>query len=111
MKKNDVDISSIAITNEAYQFKKREIKSKYDQVFESLEPNKRLKMPSSEVSTVSKALRAWLKRRGLPDNVKIVAKCEDGMGGVWWFNEPKQKAAAKQSAPKTAWVGLIKKAA
>lgn len=99
-----IDVSTLRISDEPYIDGRADQKTKYDEFFASVKPNKRIVCPSGKANGLASSFRKWLTKHGEKSPlVKSRETCEDGHGGVWWVKE-----AVK---PATVWCALEKKAA
>lgn len=57
--------------------------SKYEQVFQKLQPGQCIKCETRHAHAVSNAMRAWQKRRGLKWVTKTTPDYGDGFGRVF----------------------------
>lgn len=98
-----IDPSSLSIVDEPYEDGRSIVKSKYDGVFGSLNPNQRLACPAGTASRIGAQLKKWLSARGEKDPVvRAKERCKDDRGGVWWIKEvPAVTVATAWKTPDT----------
>lgn len=100
----NIDVASLRISDDEYSDGRATQKTKYDEFFASVKPNKRIVCPAGKSGGLASSFRKWLIKRGeKAPIVKSRDKCDDGDGGVWWLKE-----AVK---PATLWQAIEKKAA
>lgn len=103
MMSNKSDLSAFSITPEPHSAfsRKATYGSKYDELFEKLPENARLKCPIGYSSQVAKALINFLNRRGRQHfAVRTVIDCKDGFAGVWWLSVPPATKSNFPTLPK-----------
>lgn len=99
-----IDVATLRILDEPYTDGRATQKTKYDEFFSGVKPNKRIVCPTGKAGGLASSYRKWLMKRGEKSPVvRSRETCEDGDGGVWWIKE-----AVK---PATVWQGMDKKAA
>ena len=101
---SQIDVTKLRISDDPYNDGRAEQKTKYDEFFASVKPNKRIVCPAGKAGGLASSFRKWLTKRGEKSPVvRSRETCQDGHGGVWWIKE-----AAK---PATLWQPMEKKAA
>ena len=99
-----IDVSALRVVDEPYTDGRAMQKTKYDEFFSTVQPNKRIQCPEGKAGGLASSFRKWLMKRGHTNpTVKSRERCDDGHGGVWWVKEAEK--------PKTVWQQLEKKAA
>ena len=93
-----IDPSQLSVSNDPY-ISGRNVRSKYDAVFEQVSVGQRLVCPAGCASRLAVQYRKWLTQRGYEDiDVKAKDSCPDGQGGVWWLAGEK-KAQTRWNTP------------
>lgn len=99
--KGRIDVTKLRIVDETYSDGRASPESKFEPIFSQLAIGKRLACEPNDANRISAALKKWLERKGRKNPiVKSRARCEDGMGGVWWLGHKAQEK------PKTKLVGV-----
>lgn len=92
---------SVEIVDEPYQG--RYMPSKYDDIFDRLRPNQRIKCQSGQAQKIGNALKKHLKKRLIEGLVvRHIERCHDGHGGIWMLFADKSAADEYERRKKAA---------
>jgi hypothetical protein len=87
---NAIDVATLHMTDEPYSDGRDAMRTKYDDFFATVTPNRRIVCPSGKAGGLAASLRKWLTKRGHQGVVvKARERCDDSHGGVWWVQEAK----------------------
>lgn len=87
-----VDIHSLQIVDDPVQVNRATVSAKYGELFSKMKPGQAIKCQPDEAGKIGHALNTWLKKRGIPGNVKTCRRYEaDGLGRVWLLAPTKGK--------------------
>ena len=83
--KTQVDLASIVKCNDPYQPERVVNTHKWDQLFEGVKEGDCFRVHGTEnqLGATARALRMYLKRKGIEGIVRQQARTKDGIGRVW----------------------------